>query len=99
MIQVLTYEQIDATAWSALVQTSATGTWFQTPEAFEFFQSQPELFKPFVYGVENEGRLRGVCVGYVTMEKSALKQMLTRRAIIVGGHVLLMIVLLMRLRS
>ena len=48
MIQVLTYEQIDATAWSALVQTSATGTWFQTPEAFEFFQSQPELFKPYV---------------------------------------------------
>ena len=85
MIQVLTYEQIDATAWSALVQTSATGTWFQTPEAFEFFQSQPELFKPFAYGVVNDGRLRGVCVGYVTMEKSALKQMLTRRAIIVGG--------------
>lgn len=85
MIQVLTYEQIDATAWSALVQTSVTGTWFQTPEAFEFFQSQLDLFKPFAYGVENEGRLRGVCVGYVTMEKSALKQMLTRRAIIIGG--------------
>lgn len=85
MIQVLTYEQIDATAWSALVQTSATGTWFQTPEAFEFFQSQPELFKPYVYGVENEGRLCGVCVGYVTVDKSALKQMMTRRAIIVGG--------------
>ena len=85
MIQVLTYEQIDATAWSALVQSSSTGTWFQTPEAFEFFQSQPELFKPYVYGVENEGRLCGVCVGYVTVEKSALKQMLTRRAIIVGG--------------
>lgn len=85
MIQVLTYEQIDATAWSALVQSSSTGTWFQTPEAFEFFQSQPELFKPFAYGVVNDGRLRGVCVGYVTMEKSALKQMLTRRAIIVGG--------------
>lgn len=85
MIQVLIYEQKDATAWSALVQTSATGTWFQTPEAFEFFQSQPELFKPFAYGVVNDGRLRGVCVGYVTMEKSALKQMLTRRAIIIGG--------------
>ena len=85
MIQVLTYEQIDATAWSALVQSSSTGTWFQTPEAFEFFQSQHELFKPFAYGVVNDSRLRGVCVGYVTMEKSALKQMLTRRAIIVGG--------------
>lgn len=30
-------------------------------------------------------RLRGVCVGYVTVEKSAIKQYLTRRAIIIGG--------------
>lgn len=94
MIQVLTYEQIDATAWSALVQTSATGTWFQSPEAYEFYASQPELFKPFAIAVErvneltNERTLRGVCVGYVTMEKSALKQMLTRRAIIIGGPAL-----------
>ena len=85
MIQVLTYKQIDATAWSALVQTSATGAWFQTPEAFEFFQSQPELFKPFAYGVVNDGRLRGVCVGYETVEKNPIKQFLTRRAIIIGG--------------
>lgn len=83
--KILTYDQIDRTEWSRLVASSSTGTWFQTPEAYDFFQSQLDLFKPFAYGVENEGRLRGVCVGYVTMEKSALKQMLTRRAIIVGG--------------
>jgi len=78
-------KQIDVAAWSELVKISSTGTWFQTPEAFEFFQSQPEFFKPFAYGVVSEGTLRGVCVGYVTVEKSAMKQMLTRRAIIIGG--------------
>ena len=33
----------------------------------------------------NEERLRGVCVGYVTQERSKLKQFLMRRAIIIGG--------------
>lgn len=65
--------------------SAATGNWFQSPEAYEFYASQPELFKPFAFGVTNEERLRGVCVGYVTVEKNAVKQMLTRRAIIIGG--------------
>ena len=46
--KILTYDQIDRTAWSRLVQNSSTGTWFQTPEAYEFFASIPELFMPFV---------------------------------------------------
>ena len=91
--KILTYEQIDRNEWSKLVASSSTGTWFQTPEAFEFFESMPDLFRPFVVGVASlqlppKGRreqLRGVCVGYVTVETSAIKQMMTRRAIIVGG--------------
>ena len=77
-----------------LVRTSATGTWFQTPEAYCFYESMPELFRPFVVAVErvndltNEGTLRGVCVGYVTKEKNAIKQYFTRRSIIIGGPVL-----------
>lgn len=91
------------------MQTSATGTWFQTPEAYGFYESQTEIMRPFVIAVEeptpspslkggehhhpslqgrNEKRLlrlRGVCVGYVTVEKSAIKQYFTRRAIIIGG--------------
>lgn len=51
MIKVLTYNEIDRGEWSRLVQTSATGTWFQTPEAYEFFEGMPELFRPFVIGV------------------------------------------------
>ncbi len=100
--KILTYEQIDRTAWTNLVETSATGTWFQLPDAYDFFASQPELFKPFVIAISNDAllsealhsinsslqTLRGVCVGYVTKEKSAIKQYFTRRAIIIGGPVL-----------
>lgn len=95
---ILTYEEIDREEWSKLVASSSTGTWFQTPEAYEFFASMPELFKPFAVGVVrnpesdsgamNEETLRGVCVGYVTKEKNAVKQYFTRRAIIIGGPAL-----------
>ena len=89
-MRVLTYKEIDREEWNALVKAGATGTWFQTPEAYEFFASMPKLFKPFVVGVicdpaGAQTKLRGVCVGYVTVEKSAVKQWLTRRAIIIGG--------------
>lgn len=87
-MRILFDKDIDRVAWNALVETSVTFTWFQTPSAFEFFKTQPELFQPFVFGLENERELRGVCVGYVTVEKSAVKQFLTRRAIIVGGPAL-----------
>ena len=87
-MKILTYKEIEREAWGALVAASATGTWFQSCAAFEFYASQPELFKPFAIGLENDGVLRAVCVGYVTVEKSAIKQFMMRRAIIVGGPAL-----------
>ena len=89
-MRILSANNIDRSEWSRLVASSATGTWFQTPEAYEFFASMPVLFKPFVVGVTcdptgAQTQLRGVCVGYVTVEKNPLKQFLTRRAIIIGG--------------
>ena len=87
-MKILVGKDIERTEWEALVKASAMGTWFQTPEAYDFFATQPELFQPFAYGIEYDGRLRGVCSGYITVEKSAIKQFLTRRAIIIGGPVL-----------
>jgi len=93
-MKILQNKDIDRVEWSRLVTASATGTWFQSPEAYSFFESLPDLFRPFVVAVKSEvivrakarkEELRAVCVGYVTVEKSALKQMMTRRAIIVGG--------------
>lgn len=83
-MKVLSGNNIDKVEWSALVNACATGTWFQTPEAYDFYESLPDLFRPFIVAVRSE-ELRAVCVGYVTVEKSALKQLMTRRAIIIGG--------------
>jgi len=95
-MRILEYKDIDRAEWSGLVASSTTGTWFQSPEAFEFFAGMPELFKPFVIGIENlqypisnlQSRLRAVCVGYVTVERNPIKQFFTRRAIILGGPAL-----------
>lgn len=79
---------IDSTAWSALATQSSTANWFQTGQAYQFFESLPEIFSPFVYGVFRGNDLKGVCVGYVTKEKNPLRQFFTRRAIIIGGPML-----------
>lgn len=87
-MEILSINNIERSEWSRLVSASTTGTWFQGQEAYEFYASMPELFKPFAFGIENDGELRGVCVGYVTVEKNAIKQFMMRRAIIVGGPAL-----------
>ena len=101
-MQILKNNEIDKSQWDSLVRGNATGTWFQTPEAYEFFASMPELFQPFVVAVSKETSLseaqhsispsmqtlRAVCSGYVTVEKSPVKQFFTRRAIIIGGPAL-----------
>lgn len=88
MIQILTYNEINKQQWQLLIEQSATATWFQTPEAYKFYASLPEEMTPFAVGVENQGELRAVCVGYVTQEPNAIKQYLTCRAIVVGGPVI-----------
>ena len=87
MIKTLTYNQIDPQQWQLLLEQSATATWFQTPEAYQFYASVSEMI-PFVTAVENNGKLRAVCVGYTTKETNAIKQYLTCRAIIIGGPLL-----------
>ena len=76
--------EINRKEWSRLVRESKTGTWFQSPEAYDFFASQPDLFEPFAVGVGTSA-LRAVCVGYVTLDKNPLMQFFSRRAIITGG--------------
>ena len=88
MGKILTYNEIDTTAWQALMEQSPYVTWFQTREAYEFYASVPEEMMPFVYAIERERELQALCVGYITQEQSALKQYFTRRAIIIGGPVI-----------
>ena len=88
MIKLLTYNQIDPQQWSELIKSSPTATWFQTPEAYQFYAANPEEMTPFALGVEEDGHLAGVIVGYTTQEKCIFKQYFTARTIIPGGPLL-----------
>ena len=50
MIKILTYNDIDPQQWNELVQSSPTATWFQTDEAYRFYQSVSGM-QAFAYGV------------------------------------------------
>lgn len=82
---LFTYSDIDPHQWQSLVERSPYATWFQTPEAYRFYASVHNEMTPFAFGIERDGELRAVVVGYVTKEKNPLKQFFTRRAIIIGG--------------
>ncbi len=102
MIKLLTYHDIDQQQWRELIQSSPVATWFQTPEAYEFYAALSSELIPFAFGIEecrgdeamrqlgdkDGSRLVGVIVGYITRERNALKQFFTRRAIIIGGPLL-----------
>lgn len=87
-ISFIRISQESRSNWDSLSSSSPVSTWFQTSEAYDFYVSLPELFEPFAFGVEEGGTLKGVIVGYVTREANSLKQLLTRRAIIIGGPLL-----------
>ena len=102
MIKLLTYHDIDQQQWRELIQSSPVATWFQTPEAYEFYAALSSELIPFAFGIEecrgdeamrqlgdkDGDRLVGVIVGYITRERNAIKQFFTRRAIIIGGPLL-----------
>ena len=87
MIKIQTYNEIDKQQWQLLTEQSPTATWFQTPEAYQFYSSVPEEMTPFAIGV-TDNKLTGVIVGYITNANNPIKQFLTRRAIIIGGPLL-----------
>ena len=102
MTQLLTYPDIDPQQWQALINRSPYATWFQTPEAYDFYAALSSELIPFAFGIEecrgdeamrqlgdkDGSRLVGVIVGYITRERNAIKQFFTRRAIIIGGPVI-----------
>ena len=102
MIKQLTYSDINPQQWQALIDRSPYATWFQTPEAYEFYAAVGGELIPFSFGVEEyegdeamrrsgdeaKGRLVGVIVGYTTKCTNAIQQYFTKRAIIYGGPLL-----------
>lgn len=87
MKTILNFNDIDLGDWKSLVKASPTATWFQTREAFAFFDSL-SFMESFVMAVESCGVLKGLVVGYVQKDGGKLKQFFSKRAIILGGPLL-----------
>ena len=87
MVKVERYENINQQQWRALIERSPHATWFQTPEAYDFYNSVPGM-EAFACGVRCNDDLQVVAVGYITKERNPIKQFFTRRVIIVGGPVI-----------
>lgn len=80
-------QDIDQHQWDDLINSSRVATWFQTKEAFGFF-NELSFMEAFVVAVKNNGALKGLVVGYIQKDGGRLKQLLSRRAIIFGGPLL-----------
>lgn len=86
-MNILEGAHINPHDWLNLVKNSSVATWFQTQEAYAFFDSLSFL-EAFVYAVESEGRLKGLVTGYIQKDGGRIKRLLSRRAIILGGPLL-----------
>ena len=87
MVELLQANEIETDQWEQLVENSPVASFFQTPECYQFYASLTFL-KPFLYGVAEDGKLKGIACGYVQAEGGKLKQFFSRRAIIPGGILL-----------
>ena len=84
---VFSANDINQDQWRDLVKTSPVATWFQTEEAFAFFD-RLSFLEAFVVAVESDGKLKGLVVGYIQKDGGKLKQFFSRRAIVNGGPLL-----------
>jgi lipid II:glycine glycyltransferase (peptidoglycan interpeptide bridge formation enzyme) len=87
MMKILKFDEINKTDWENLVERSSVATWFQTSSAYSFYRTI-SFFEPFCFGVESDGRVNGVIVGFVLKDRNPLKNFFSRRAIVYGGPLL-----------
>lgn len=83
-MNILEGAHINPQDWLNLVKDSPVATWFQTQEAYAFFDSLSFL-EAFAIAVESEGQLKGLVTGYIQKDGGRIKSFLSRRAIILGG--------------
>ena len=86
-MRIIEGEHIDPVLWSELVKQSPLATWFQTREAYAFFEGLSFL-EAFAIAVESDGQLKGLATGYIQKDGGKIKQFFSRRAIVIGGPIL-----------
>lgn len=86
-MNILEGAHINPIDWSNLEKSSPVATWFQTQEAYMFFDSLSFL-DAFAYAVELEGQLKGLVTGYIQKDGGSVKRFFSRRAVILAGPLL-----------
>ena len=81
-------KDIDTQQWNRLLQSSSTKSFFQTQGCYDLYAANKSFMKPFFMGVEDEGVLKGVIVGFIQSDGGMVKRFLSRRAIINSGPLL-----------
>lgn len=75
------YEDVDLEQWQQL----SRGQWFQSPQAYQFMLNIPQVLKPFLIAIENNGQLCALVQGFIPVEPMTYFK---KRAIIHGGTLL-----------
>lgn len=86
-MRIVENNSIGVEAWADLTSRSAVANWFQTREAYSFLDSLSFL-EAFAFALESDGRLKGIVVGYIQKDGGIIKQLFSKRAIILGGPLL-----------
>ena len=81
---VLRNNEIDKAEWEKFVLEHPYGNFFQSVNAFKFFESV-DNHKPFVFAVSENEEILGVLSGVVISNGKGIKGFLSRRAIVWGG--------------
>jgi len=81
------FSDINPEQWQQLVAESPHASFFQTAECYRFF-STLSFLKPFVYGISEDDKLKGIIVGFLISDGNLVKKFLSRRAIVSGGALL-----------
>lgn len=87
MIKLLKDKEVNEKQWELLIYNSYTASFFQTKTCYDFFCSL-SFMKSFVYGVEENGQLKGLVCGYVVADGGLLVKKFSSRVIIPGGLLL-----------
>ena len=82
-----TPKQISIKQWDELSEKATLHNAFQTRTYYDFISEQT-FMESFVFGVSEDGVLKGIMVGYILKDGGRIKQYFSRRAIVLGGPLL-----------
>lgn len=82
------YKNIDLNQWKYLLKNSKYANVFHSPEMYKFWESITGL-EPFIFAyLDKQEKIKVLLTGVIQKESGSIKGALTRRAIILGGPLL-----------